>query len=122
MNTITVGYCGICCGTCVHATVDREGCSGCRNRGGAKDCYQRSCCVAKGIEGCWQCEDFPCSNGFFGDDAWKGFCIGCSEIIKELGIHKYFKLVREKLGECVEISKYRFKTAQDIATILRGNL
>ena len=23
-------------------------------------CYQRTCCIEKGIEGCWECPEFPC--------------------------------------------------------------
>ena len=30
----------------------------CRNGGGPPFCKMRNCCQKKGIEGCWQCEEF----------------------------------------------------------------
>jgi len=31
---------------------------GCRDGGGPPSCKMRTCCRKKGIDGCWQCEDF----------------------------------------------------------------
>ena len=31
---------------------------GCRNGGGPPFCKMRTCCQKKGIEGCWQCDEF----------------------------------------------------------------
>ncbi len=33
-------------------------CRSCRAGGGPPFCKMRSCCQKKGIEGCWQCDDF----------------------------------------------------------------
>jgi len=30
----------------------------CKNGGGGKDCNIRKCCIEKGLEGCWVCNDF----------------------------------------------------------------
>jgi hypothetical protein len=113
-----IAYCGLDCSICIHASSDREGCAGCHQGGGAKDCHQRKCCQERSLEGCWQCEEFPCSNGFFGDEVWKGLCIGCCTVIKKVGKEKYTRLAREKMGEKVELGDYRFKTSQDIQDIL----
>jgi hypothetical protein len=111
-------YCGLYCGTCIHASPDREGCSGCLEGGGAADCFQRSCCQARGLEGCWQCDEFPCSQGFFGAEEWKGLCIGCCSVIRKVGVEQYTRLVRDKMGELVELGDYRYKSVQEIEGIL----
>lgn len=53
-----IAYCGLACCICS----ENENCAGCRN----KDCKNKdwcknfNCCKKKGINGCWECEDFPC--------------------------------------------------------------
>lgn len=51
-------YCGLACCVCG----ENEDCAGCRN-GGCRErewCGIQKCCRKKGIEGCWECESFPC--------------------------------------------------------------
>lgn len=32
-------------------------------------CYQKQCCIAKSLDGCWQCEDLhQCSQGIYNQD------------------------------------------------------
>ena len=76
-NTLTVdeiaasiGYCGLVCKLC-HLS---DKCSGCKSEHNCcgrhlsgSGCYQYNCCVNKGIEGCWECEDFPCAEDMFSD-------------------------------------------------------
>ena len=116
----TVAYCGLLCGLCVHATADREGCAGCRNGGGSKDCHQRACCTAKGLDGCWQCEAFPCDDGFFGDDAWRGLCIGSVQCIKEYGLVGYVGRLVARVGRSIELGDYRHKTTEEVRDLLCG--
>lgn len=113
----TVAYCGLICGVCRNA---EKGCKECRHGGGADDCYQRRCSLEKCIDGCWQCESFPCGKGFFADEAWKGLCIGFVQCIKEMGVEKFLSLVESKLGKAIEYGDFRFKDEQEIATMLRG--
>lgn len=113
-----IAYCGLDCSICIHASATREGCAGCHQKGGPKDCYQRRCCIGKGLEGCWQCDEFPCSNGFFGNDEWKGLCIGCCQVIRKVGAERYAQLARKKMGEQIELGDYRFKSVEDIVNIL----
>jgi hypothetical protein len=56
-----VAYCGLACCVCG----ENENCAGCRNEGCVnKDwCKNRSCCIDKGIKGCWECSAFPCGEG-----------------------------------------------------------
>lgn len=113
----TVGNCGLVCGVCKNI---EKGCQGCRSGGGADDCYQRRCCLERNIDGCWQCDIFPCDKGFFDDEEWKGLCIGFVKCIKAKGIEKFVSLVESKLGKLIEYGEFRFRNEQEIVTMLRG--
>ncbi len=56
----SIAYCGLVCGKCHQ----RDTCDGCKNTARlcsrSAVCFQRSCCLQKGLEGCWECPDFPC--------------------------------------------------------------
>ena len=112
----TVAYCGLICGVCKNT---EKGCKGCRSGGGPGDCYQRRCCLEKGIDGCWQCDVFPCEKGFFADEEWKGLCIGFVQCIKDKGIGEFATLVQSKLGKVIEYGDFRFKREQEIVTMLQ---
>ena len=54
-----VAYCGLACCVCG----ENATCVGCRNEG-CKDkewCKNFHCCKEKGLQGCWECEEFPCT-------------------------------------------------------------
>jgi len=76
--------------------------------------------MEKGVDGCWQCEDFSCDEGFFADEAWKGLCIGFVQCIKDKGIKEFVGLVESRLGKVVEYGDFRFKNEREIQTMLRG--
>jgi hypothetical protein len=119
--TKTVAYCGLVCGVCAHATPQVAGCAGCRHGGGARDCYQRECCMANGLDGCWQCEEFPCDKGFFGDPAWNGLCIGAVQCVREHGVQGHVDRFVARLGRTVDYGEYRNKAPEEIAAILGGD-
>ncbi len=56
----SIAYCGLVCGLC-HLSAQ---CDGCKNTaklcGRSAVCYQRACCIQRGLEGCWVCGEFPC--------------------------------------------------------------
>ena len=116
----TVAYCGLICDLCRNAT--HGCCAGCRRGGGAGDCHQRDCCVDNGLDGCWECPSFPCAEGFFAEDAWKGLCIGSVQCIKENGIAGFVGRVASRLGESVDYGDYRFKNGHEIRVLLFGDL
>ena len=111
----TVGYCGLLCGVCSHSF---KGCKGCRDGGGSPECFQRTCCTDRQIEGCWQCADFPCDKGFFADDAWKGLCLGCVQCIKDKGIEAFAELAAECFGKVVDYGDYRHRDPEQIRSML----
>lgn len=105
-NPAALGYCGLACGMCENAC-DPD----CKGGGGHKGCHHRECCKARGLEGCWECEAFPCNKEFFasgGDDAWRGICIGSVECIKELGVEEYLRRAGERLGNPLPYGNYRY--------------
>jgi len=67
----SIGYCGLICKLCHEA--DR--CGGCKSEtnccgrhlseGG---CFQYNCCVGKGLNGCWECEEGPCDKDMFSEE------------------------------------------------------
>ena len=113
-----VAYCGLVCGVCKHT---EKGCPGCRNGGGDESCHQRACCVENALDGCWQCDGFPCDKGFFADDAWKGLCIGSIQCIKDMGREAFVERVESGMGQSVEYGDYRFKSAEDVRTLLNDS-
>ena len=62
-KTKGIAYCGLACCLCEHT----EDCPGCKNNGcSGKDwCKSIKCCLEKGIDGCWQCGEYPCDNPMF---------------------------------------------------------
>ena len=65
-----MAYCGLACCVCAQ----NDSCAGCRSDGceNREWCKNRSCCIGKGINGCWECADFPCGVGPFGKNAGAG--------------------------------------------------
>lgn len=67
----SVACCGLVCALCHKA----EKCAGCRFPDSDCDkkkqpggCYQYHCCTAKGLRGCWECEQAPCGEDMFGPE------------------------------------------------------
>jgi hypothetical protein len=66
----SIAYCGLVCSLC-HLTDQCDGCKSERNRCASSfsksGCYHYNCCKAKEIDGCWECDDFPCNHDMFSD-------------------------------------------------------
>jgi hypothetical protein len=112
-----VGYCGLVCVVCSHVS---DGCQGCRSGGGDEECHQRVCCTGRGLQGCWQCGEFPCDKGYFAEPAWQGLCRGFTQVIRDQGPEALVRLVMLKLGQTVEYGDYRFMPSDGIEEILSG--
>jgi len=83
----SIAYCGLVCGKC-HLS---SRCEGCKNTASlcerSEVCYQRNCCIRQGLQGCWECNKFPCSEDMYGpghDLRIKAF----AAFIKEEGAEK----------------------------------
>ena len=116
----TVGYCGLICGVCFG--LGPEGCD-CRTapKPEEADCYQRNCCISKHIDGCWECEDFPCDNGYFAeaDGGWRGLCIASVQYARDYGLDALVELVVRKHGSRMDHSPYLHKTPEEAMRILQ---
>jgi len=73
-----LAYCGLACCLCSDAS-----CPGCRNEGcsGKEWCKNFRCCREKGLNGCWECDVFPCSGGMLDKVRIRAF----ADFIKEHG-------------------------------------
>jgi hypothetical protein len=62
----SIAYCGLVWGKC-HLS---QWCDGCKNTAKLCErsavCFQRNCCIQKGLNGCWECSDFPCYEDMHG--------------------------------------------------------
>lgn len=86
-----IAYCGLACCLCS----ENEECVGWRNDG-CKDkdwCKNYKCCKKKGIQGCWECKDFPCSDSMLDKMRIRAF----TKFISQYG--------EEELLKCLERNK-----------------
>ena len=62
-RTKGIAYCGLACCVCS----ENSTCAGCRNDGctGKNWCKSFNCCKSRGLNGCWECTEFPCDNKMF---------------------------------------------------------
>jgi hypothetical protein len=111
----SVAYCGYLCGACPGTA---QGCPGCKAGGGDTDCPQRTCCAEKGLQGCWECGDFPCSAGPYGSEEWRGLSVGCATSVKCLGAALYASRTVARMGNPIDFAQYRGKSVDEITSLL----
>ncbi|PWM47411.1 MAG: DUF3795 domain-containing protein [Clostridiales bacterium] len=58
-----ISYCGLACFLCS----EKDGCVGCHDGGCDIHgwCKNYNCCREKGLNGCWECMEFPCECNMF---------------------------------------------------------
>ena len=113
-----VAYCGLVCApVCIHV---RNGCVGCSAGGGAEACHKRQCCEERTIDGCWQCDSFPCAKEAFGDEAWRGLTVGCVQMVSNMGAATFAALAVSRLGQAFDYGYLRYQTPEQVEAILRG--
>lgn len=93
----SIAYCGLVCKFCHLA----DTCDGCRSENNCcgrhlsqEGCYQYTCCVERGLDGCWECEDFCCGKDMFSDfhDIRLRAFVRC---VKEEGVDKLAEYLLE---------------------------
>lgn len=74
-----------------------ENCQGCRNEQCRlfKNCGVRPCHQEKGVEFCYQCDEFPCDHTNFDENLYKGW-VAINKIIKKKGIETYCKKAKTR--------------------------
>lgn len=86
-----IAYCGLACAVCSK----NADCVGCRDEG-CKDkgwCKNLQCCRARGLNGCWECGEFPCQGSMLDEVRIRAF----ARFAKEFG--------PEKLLDCLEMNE-----------------
>ena len=86
-----IAYCGLACCVCS----ENDKCVGCQ-AGGCDIhswCKNYNCCREKGLNGCWECNEFPCSGGMLDKPRIRAF----ARFVKEYGENKLVRcLLRNK--------------------------
>lgn len=75
-----IAYCGLACCLCS----ENEHCVGCQD-GGCEIhawCKNYNCCREKGISGCWECPDFPCTGNMLDKLRIRAF----AEFVRRYGV------------------------------------
>lgn len=76
-----IAFCGLACCVCR----ENGNCAGCRKGGcGEREtCRNYQCCSQKGLEGCWECGDFPCDAPMLAKTRVRAFAEYVAEYGKE---------------------------------------
>jgi hypothetical protein len=112
----SVAYCGLVCGLCPPPRA-------CECRTSPKpseaDCYQRNCCVEKGFDGCWECDEFPCDKGYFAEgNMWRGLNIASVQCVRDIGKEGLVKLILAHHGETNYHGFYMHKDPEEVLRML----
>ena len=110
-----IAYCGYLCTACPGL---KEGCPGCKAGGGDADCPQKACCATKGLQGCWDCDEFPCAKGPYGSAEWRGLSVGCAKSAKCLGPAVFAERAKSRMGNPIDFGQFRSKAIDDVMALL----
>ena len=98
--------CGLNCGLCPrYYTVGSSRCPGCAGDGFSKvhpPCGVLSCCQRKGLEYCFECDEYPCPK-YDGADETDSFITHKNQYrdmdkVKQIGMNTYSAELNEKIG------------------------
>lgn len=65
-----IAYCGLVCVLCNEGKSGQ--CIGCREKQGG--CSIKECAQGRKINGCWECDEYPCNEGTFKNKRNRVFC------------------------------------------------
>jgi len=99
-----IAYCGLACCVCS----ENDKCTGCQSGGCDIHgwCKNYNCCREKGLNGCWECADFPCSGTMLDKPRIRAFArfakeYGTDELIRCLMRNKAKSIVYHYDGQLV---------------------
>lgn len=93
----SIAYCGLVCALCSSGKSGQ--CKGCRGK--CDGCSIKECAQAKKINGCWECDEFPCDEGMFKKKKILAF-IQCA---KDEGLHRLAEYLQENSNEGIQYHK-----------------
>jgi hypothetical protein len=121
----SIGYCGLVCKLC-HLADECGGCKSnsniCAKHLSEAGCFQLDCCVEKRINGCWECDDFPCENDMYSHDSdakVKAF----ARCIREDGVETFIEYILENQKSGLDIREgkdYDNRTEEEVLHLLRN--
>lgn len=76
-----IGSCGLACLVC---SARENECQGCKPDKAA-NCDIKACCLERGLEGCYDCDDYPCDKDMFNNIRVCAF-IECAKEVGEEGL------------------------------------
>ena len=120
-----IAYCGLICRLCYRAA-DCDGCrqsaNACERNCSDEGCYQRNCCIGKGLAGCWECAGLSdCNEGIYSDmqnPKVKAFAL----CIQQDGVENFIAYVARNLRHGLSVEKgrdYDFKPVPEVLKLLR---
>ncbi len=83
----SIAYCGLVCKLCSAGNTGK--CKGCRER--CEGCSIKECGKTRNINGCWECNEFPCDERMFKNRKNRAF-VQCA---KEEGVQKLAKYLKK---------------------------
>lgn len=124
MDKNSIGYCGLLCGLCC----DDGKCScksenHCGKRLAPGGCYQYNCCSAKGLNGCWECDEFPCGIDMLEESHVK--IRAFDKCMKEDGVDKFLSYIEKNKANGVVyhvngvLGDYDLATEDEVLELLR---
>lgn len=92
-----IAFCGLICTFCRESKLGN--CPGCRSKCGS--CSIKNCNQKKGVNGCWECQDFPCGENMFNNKRNRAF-VQCA---KEDSIDLLAKYLKDNFDRGVSYHK-----------------
>lgn len=93
----SIAYCGLVCKLCNEGKSGQ--CIGCRDK--CDGCSIKECAKSRKINGCWECNEFPCDEGMFKNKRTKAFV----RMAKEEGIHKLAEYLKKNCDKGIQYHK-----------------
>jgi len=123
-NAFSIAYCGLICGFCKpDGSCNCKTGNHCGKRLSLKGCYQYNCCTSKGIQGCWECNIFPCGHDMMSAEHVKiRAFVRC---IKEDGIENFIGYLNNNANNGFIyhregiIGDYDLNTEEEVLKLLR---
>jgi len=117
----SIAYCGLVCKLCNEGKTGQ--CIGCRGKCGG--CSIKECAQDRKINGCWECNEFPCSQGMFKGNRNRAF-IQCA---KDEGVHRLAEYLKKNYDQGIQYHKADgskgdydiIDSEEQILQLLKGN-
>lgn len=114
--------CGLVCALCS----SKEICSGCKNKCEAcnSECSIKKCCIEKGLDYCFLCDEFPCDEGMFKNTRVRAFNI----VAKDEGINKLSQYLHRNKENGIQYHRSggiqgdydRLKSEEEVISLLKN--